>query len=272
MNSEWFGNLAGIVPNTLDSELYPPQRDAVIAGNDVHDNGNPGAPTLALTYPAFGTGILVTGGRDNLVSQNLVEDSGTYGILVVPIFDEHVWVTADNAVRDNIVRRSGMADLGLGAPSEGGDCFADNDATTSQPPAIELLYPCCGRAAVPGRRRVDGADDHVPRALPGGARRRRCPAGTGARSPPRRDNHRWKATPPQAPPIIAIGGENVPQPFRIRDATSIRPASGPDRIQGDRHHGCTARNVVGRPADRPLRLRPAVRAVRDVGRGRACGT
>ena len=67
VNSEWYGNLAGIVPNTLDSELYPPQRDAVIAGNDVHDNGNPDAPTLALTYPAFGAGILVTGGRDNLI-------------------------------------------------------------------------------------------------------------------------------------------------------------------------------------------------------------
>ena len=171
VNSEWYGNLAGIVPNTLDSELYPPQRDAVIAGNYVHDNGNPDAPTLALTYPAFGTGILVTGGRDNLVTSNLVEDSATYGILVMPIFDENLWVTADNVVRDNVVRRSGIADLGLGAPSEGGDCFAGNDATTSQPPAIELLYPCSGVRAVPRRRRLDGADDHVARALPRGARR-----------------------------------------------------------------------------------------------------
>ena len=103
MNSEWFGNLAGIVPNTLDSELLPPQHDAVIAGNYVHDNGNPGAPTLALTYPAFGTGILVTGGNGNLVTNNVVEDSATYGILIMPIFDTNIWVTRDNAVRDNVV-------------------------------------------------------------------------------------------------------------------------------------------------------------------------
>ena len=64
MNSDWHDNLAGIVPNTLDSELGAPQHDAVIAGNYVHDNGNPDAPTKALTYPAFGMGIAVTGGRD----------------------------------------------------------------------------------------------------------------------------------------------------------------------------------------------------------------
>jgi plastocyanin len=226
VNSEWFGNLAGIVPNTLDSELYPPQRDAVIAGNDVHDNGNPDAPTLALTYPAFGTGILVTGGRDNLVTQNLVEDSGTYGILVVPIFDKNVWVTADNVVRDNIVRRSGTADLGLGAPSEGGDCFANNDAATSQPPAIELLYPCSGVRPFPA-----GGGSMAPTitflarylevlsgAVPGGDWR------TQPAPPPQ---PQMVGDPVDAPPIIAIGGENVPQPFRIRDATSIRPVSGP---------------------------------------------
>ena len=33
--------------------------------------------------------------------------------------------------------------------------------------------------------------------------------------------------PVAAPPIIAIGGENVPQPFRIRDPHSIRSTSGP---------------------------------------------
>ena len=74
VNSEWTGNLAGIVPNTLDSEAGPPQHDILIAGNDVHDNNNRSAPTLALTYPSFGIGILVTGGRDDQVTGNLVED------------------------------------------------------------------------------------------------------------------------------------------------------------------------------------------------------
>jgi hypothetical protein len=225
VNSEWYGNLAGIIPNTLDSELDPPQRDAVIAGNDVHDNGNPDAPTLALTYPAFGTGILVTGGRDNLVTQNLVEDSATYGILIMPILDKNVWVTADNVVRDNIVRRSGSADLGLGAPSEGGDCFAGNDATTSQPPAIQLLYPCSGVRPFPG-----GGGSMAPTITSlarylevlGGA----VPGGDWRTQPAPPPQPQMVGDPVAAPPIIAIGGENVPQPFHIRDPHSIRSASG----------------------------------------------
>ena len=114
------------------------------AGNYVHDNGNPDAPTKALTYPAFGMGITVTGGRDNLVADNVVEDSATYGVVVMPIVDRNLWVTSDNVVRGNVVRRSGQADLALGAPAQGGDCFEGNDAATSQPPAIERLYPCGG--------------------------------------------------------------------------------------------------------------------------------
>ena len=62
VNSEWRHNLEGIVPNTLDSEADPPQREMVIAGNFVHDNNSTTADTKALTYPTFGSGILVTGG------------------------------------------------------------------------------------------------------------------------------------------------------------------------------------------------------------------
>ena len=87
VNSEWRRNLAGIVPNTLDSESGPPQRDMLIAGNFVHDNNSVTADTKALTYPAFGTGILVTGGVDNLIDGNLVQDHESYGIAVLPNID-----------------------------------------------------------------------------------------------------------------------------------------------------------------------------------------
>ncbi|MGZ4190757.1 MAG: plastocyanin, partial [Actinomycetota bacterium] len=66
-NSEWRRNMAGIVPNTLDSELMPPQRDVEIAGNYVHDNNNRGAPAKVLQYPALGIGILLAGGRGDVV-------------------------------------------------------------------------------------------------------------------------------------------------------------------------------------------------------------
>jgi hypothetical protein len=226
VNSEWMDNLAGIVLNTLDSELNPPQRDAVIAGNYVHDNGNPDAPTLALPYPAFGTGILVIGGRGDLITENLVEDSATYGILVAPIYDANIWVTADNRVRANVVRRSGQADLALGAPSEGGDCFADNEAATSQPPAIELFYPCTGVRLFPAgggsmaptitslARYLEAVDGVVP--------------GGDWRSQPAPPNQpQMVGDPTEAPPIIAVGGENLPQPFQIRDPNTIHAVSGP---------------------------------------------
>ena len=53
VNSEWRGNYAGIVPNTLDSEAYPPQRGVTIAGNWVHDNQNPlGAVGVLIADPS----------------------------------------------------------------------------------------------------------------------------------------------------------------------------------------------------------------------------
>lgn len=142
VRSEWRNNMAGIVPNTLDSELLPPQGDVVIAGNWVHDNNNRDAPAKALQYPSFGTGILVAGGVGNLVLGNLVEDHASFGIAAVPNLDENLWITEGNEIRDNLVRGSGVADLALGAPAAGGDCFAGNDHRTSLPPAIQALYGC----------------------------------------------------------------------------------------------------------------------------------
>ncbi|HZN43361.1 MAG TPA: right-handed parallel beta-helix repeat-containing protein, partial [Actinomycetota bacterium] len=137
VNSEWRDNMSGIVPNTLDIEALAPQRDAVIAGNWVHDNNNEDAPAFDLPYPSLGIGILVNGGRDNLVTQNLVEDHLNFGIALLASSDEHVWLTEGNEVRGNLVRGSGDADLALGAPAAGGDCFASNAFATSLPPAIE---------------------------------------------------------------------------------------------------------------------------------------
>jgi plastocyanin len=226
VNSDWHDNLAGIVPNTLDSEPGAPQRDMVIAGNYVHDNGNPDAPTKALTYPAFGMGIAVTGGRANLIADNVVEDSATYGIVVMPIVDRNLWVTSDNVVRDNVVRRSGQADLALGAPAQGGDCFTGNDASTSQPPAIEALYPCAGPRPFPA-----GGGSMAPTisaltryvAVLGGT----APGDDRRTQPAPPPQAQMPGDPTKAPPVIAVGGQNVPQPFTIRPASEVVLVSGP---------------------------------------------
>jgi hypothetical protein len=227
VNSAWTNNVAaGIVTTTSDSDAGPPERDLVIAGNDVHDNGNVDAPTVAFTDPSVGIGIAVNGGLDNLVIGNLIEDQPTYGVAVLPTLDRSLWPTAGNEVRDNVVRRSGLADLALGAPSAGGDCFAGNEATTSQPPAIELLYPCHGPRPFPGgggsmaptmealTRALDGSDGSLPH-LDGGT--------LGAT--PQQPGMPGDAA--AAPPTLAIPGDTVPQPYRIRPVGEIRSAPGP---------------------------------------------
>jgi plastocyanin len=223
VNSEWRDNMSGIVPNTLDSEALAPQRDAVIAGNWVHDNNNEDAPAFDQQYPSLGTGILVNGGRDNLVTQNLVEDHANFGIALIASPDERVWLTEGNEVRGNLVRGSGDADLALGAPAAGGDCFASNAFATSLPPAIEWRNGCGSPLAKiaggsfgillgPLERSLDAAFGDVE-------------VGDWRSQPP---------PPPQgsmpgaesAPPDPAIAEVAVPQRVQIRDARALGvPAS-----------------------------------------------
>ena len=147
VNSEWRDNMAGIVPNTLDSEKLAPQRGATIAGNWVHDNNNTAAPAKPLQTVAIGIGIVVAGGLDNLIEGNLVEDHRAYGIAVFPIIDANLWLSGGNQVRDNRVRHSGIADLALGAFGTGGDCASGNAYTSSLPALIELQNACGTDAA-----------------------------------------------------------------------------------------------------------------------------
>jgi plastocyanin len=227
VNSEWRLNMSGIVPNTLDSELLAPQRDVLIAGNHVHHNNSTTADAFALQYPTFGIGILVTGGRDNRIVGNLVEDQRTYGIAILPNLDRSIWLSSGNEVSDNVVRRTGLADLGLGAPSTGGDCFAGNDAATSHPAAIEALFPCSGFRPFPagggamaptlsaGLRFLDALDGVFPR-------------GDWKTQPMPPDQPQMPGDPASAPPAPAIAGVAVPQTFRIRPVADIAPATGPE--------------------------------------------
>jgi len=144
VNSIWRNNMGGIVPNTLDTERLAPQRGAVVAGNLVYDNNNLDAPAKSIAYPSLGIGILVAGGRDNVVRDNRVSGHRHYGIAVVPNVDENVWFSGRNRVVRNRVDRSGIADLAVGGPAMGGNCFADNAFETSLPIAIELTAGCGG--------------------------------------------------------------------------------------------------------------------------------
>ena len=215
VNGEWYDNLAGIVAKTLDAAPGAPQSSAVIAGNDVHDNGGPDGAAPS----DVGVGIAVLGGRNNLIAQNLVEDSSDYGIAVMPTVGSNLWVTSDNTVRDNVVRRSGVADLALGAPTEGGDRFCGNEASTSQPAAIQDLFPCSGVRPFPAGGSFAPTISAVTRTVGGVAPIPDVPP------PPAQEQ--MPGEPADAPPIIAVGGQNLPQPFTVRTVGEIQPAGGP---------------------------------------------
>jgi Right handed beta helix region len=141
-DSEWAENMAGIVPNTLDSEALPPQRSVAIVGNWVHGNHNRLAPANSTTFSAFGNGIVLAGGSDNEVAYNLVDDHPYAGIAVSSNIDTRIWVASGNRIHDNAVGGSGVADLALAGPTGKGNCFTGNRFRSSIPPAIEETYGC----------------------------------------------------------------------------------------------------------------------------------
>jgi hypothetical protein len=195
--------MAGILPNTLDSEELAPQDGARIQNNHVHDNNNDRAPTKDLNFPAFGTGINVAGGSNNEIYDNDVHDHPYFGIAVSPMVDKQLWQSAHNEVRDNQVRRSGRADLAIGLPEGGGNCFADNDFSTSRPPDIEDRFGCDGRGllgAIPG--------DLWPTLVLGRAALQaelgETPGGDWRETPA--PDSREGMTDPEAPPRRTVGG------------------------------------------------------------------
>ncbi|MGH7628032.1 MAG: right-handed parallel beta-helix repeat-containing protein [Gemmatimonadales bacterium] len=141
-DSIWRANLAGIVPNTLDSERLAPQDGVRIVRNLVYGNHNRRAPAEMLQYPSFGNGIIVAGGINNLVEGNLVWDHPNYGILVIANLSKQLWLPSGNVVRHNAVWASGHADLALAAPAGAGNCFRGGRHQRSTPPGIQGLYGC----------------------------------------------------------------------------------------------------------------------------------
>lgn len=143
-NSEWNGNVTGILPNTLPSEPDSPQRGAVIRNNLVHDNNNATAPGTGLTGLApLGVGIGVAGGWDNQIFGNDVFGHKHFGIALF-------WLETPpigNKVFSNTLAANLEADLADIGPGSVNNCFSDNvdrvlGEPTSEPPMIQTLNSC----------------------------------------------------------------------------------------------------------------------------------
>ena len=145
-DSIWRHNRAGIVPNSGDGELNPPQKDQTVVGNLVYDNNNGKTPAIDSARLAQGNGILIAGGEQNLITRNRVWDHDIAGIAAVLNPETVVFYPHDNKVVDNVVSHSGEADLAWFGGT--GNCFADNTFKTSKPSNIEQLLPCSGPPTV----------------------------------------------------------------------------------------------------------------------------
>lgn len=142
INSIWKNNIVGLAPNTLDSELLPPQREATIFGNIVLNNNNIKAPFVAIGWPSFGNGILVAGGLRNRIEKNVIINHPNNGIVMLPNLQDNLWLSHGTIVKENIIRGSGRADISLSGPISMGNCFSDNSFSTTIPFGLEIFAGC----------------------------------------------------------------------------------------------------------------------------------
>jgi hypothetical protein len=153
-SSSWHDNRVGIAPNSLTSEELAPQRSATIVGNHVFDNVNQEASGVEISRLAGGTGIVVAGGRRDKVLRNLVTGN-TVGIGLIPLPEKLLepdrptaenFDALDNTVRANVAQGNTydlVVATSVDDPTDGGgNCFSDNDATTTVPVDLQTKLPC----------------------------------------------------------------------------------------------------------------------------------
>lgn len=144
VNSVWRHNVAGIVPNSLDSELLPPFHDVTIAGNLIHDNGNPRAPSFTTEWAGFGNGVILAGGNDSVVARNRIVNHPSNGVAITPNLSDNLYMSAGNRVADNVIEGSGRADIALAGPADTGNCFEGNGDIVTLPVGLEVVQSCDG--------------------------------------------------------------------------------------------------------------------------------
>jgi plastocyanin len=214
VNSNWSHNRTGIVPNSFGAEELSPQGQATIAGNVIGDNGDPKATrgNEAAYDPAFGVGVVIAGGQQDVITKNRVVDNDKVGIALAPSIglEDTPHQPVGNRVIDNVVQRSGFVDLGVVASgADDQNCFSGNTFSTSAPSNIEQVMPC--DAAGTGDFTTGAVD--ISRFLdtsgnPKGVTYKRSPLPKQQRNMPRATTA--KAQPAGAPAPVDLAAIQVP--------------------------------------------------------------
>lgn len=179
LDSAFYNNGAGIVPNTLDSEGFEPNGWNILENNDVFWNnynyflsgttfrtvsdglGKVGSATV--NFPT-GVGIVLFGSANTMVRQNNIFGNYKWGVASFSgpgeVFVANVGDDAkniNNQFLENTMGRGGADPNGefdfWNDGTGGGNCWAGNSATTTFAPgngktALERLYPVCPQAEV----------------------------------------------------------------------------------------------------------------------------
>jgi hypothetical protein len=87
-NSEFRRNFAGISTDSENNDDAPsPQLGSTFKNNFIHDNNNVNVPSNPEGLRIAGVGVIVTGGRHNVISGNRIENNGAWGVLLAPFPD-----------------------------------------------------------------------------------------------------------------------------------------------------------------------------------------
>ena len=165
-NSQWYNNGAGIVPNSLDSELFPPNEDNTVSGNRVFWNNFNyylGAPFKKaktevaageIPFPV-GVGVLLFGGRGNKVSNNQIYGNWLAGFAMLDAFqlkavgDRQLM---NNQITNNVFGLGGTDLNGRDIAYDGGgtgNCFDGNQGVTTVFPADGSTIVSCTTPPTP---------------------------------------------------------------------------------------------------------------------------
>ena len=165
----------GACPNGGTSPITHTHSCWVLMHSSIHDNNNPNVPGSGYAGAApVGTGMTLSGGRNDTVMENTFTNNGAWGFLMVPFPDSStpeygqtcsgtggvengafgcVYDPMNNALLNNTFAHNGA----FGNPSNGdygqiilnagqpSNCYSGNTAPNGTTPAnLEQLYPKCG--------------------------------------------------------------------------------------------------------------------------------
>ena len=190
-NSQFDHNEDGFDTNSQNGDNPPPQDGAcppgvtppvvgaqtcwVFVHNWVHDNNDPYVPAAGSAAAGpVGTGLSISGGRNDTIMENRFENNGAWGVIFVPypdsgppcsggtqlqavcLFDENGDALVANTFGHNgFFGNPTNGDVGVTNAEPGPtDCFHGNSEEgggniTTSPPLLQVLYPACNGLVVP---------------------------------------------------------------------------------------------------------------------------